>query len=303
VQAEFATPQRSVSIEAAAARVPEGLGTPQNRPYMQAFDANGALLTTVYFQGALPGAGGTTPYETLTYTSATANIKKVLWSVQQGQPGPTVYGYFDNFVYTTSGSPTSRIYDDFLPKGWKQTVQGSGVSINQINGILDMVINANASGSTIMGRWDSTCKLTGDFDLMVDWSLPAYVPRSGVRLALAAGEASIERTGLGPNDFYTTGDYYIQQIAGGYGGFTSTSDTSGRLRIQRTAGYYRTYYVRGGTTNWVQTQEGYGLQGNGDVTFSLMAFTGQPAFTQQKVIARFDNVQVYKGTLVGTNCP
>jgi hypothetical protein len=303
VQAEFATLQRSVSIDASAGLLPEGLGTPQNRPYLQAFDANGALLATVYFQGALPGVGGTSPYETLTFVSPTANIRKVLFSVQQGQPGPKVYGYFDNLAFSTTDSAQSRMYDDFLPSKWRQSVKGTGVAIKQANGVLDMTISPNASGASIMGRWDSTCKLSGDFDLRVDWSLPSYVPRSGVRLAMVAGDASIERTGLGPNDFYTTGDYFIQQIGGNYGGFTSTTVSSGKLRITRTAGYYRTFYMLPTPATWVQTQEGYGASGNADVPFSLLAFTGQPAFTQQQVTARFDNVQVSSGTLVGSNCP
>ena len=301
VDAEFATLQRSVSIDAAAARPPEGLGTPLNRPFLQAFDANGALLATVYFQGTLPDAGGVSAYEPLTYVSPTANIKKVRFSTQQTQGGPTVYGYFDNLGYSTSASVQSRSYDDFLPVKWTQTVQGSGVTINQTNGRLDIVISASAAGSSISGRWDSTCKMHGDFDIRADWSLPSYVPKSGVRLAMAVGDASIERTGLGPNDFYATGDYYIQQIGGAYGGFTTTTNSSGKLRITRTGGTYRTYYQAGGTSNWVQTQEG--AAGTADATISVMAFTGQPAFTQQKVTARFDNVQIYSGTTVGTNCP
>lgn len=301
VDAAFATPQRSVSIDAAAARPPEGLGTPLNRPYLQAFDAAGNLLATVYFQGALPDAGGISPYETLTYVSSTTNIAKVRFSTQQGAGGPPVYGYFDNLNYSTSASAQARLYDDFLPVKWKQTVVGTGVTINQTNSRLDMIISATAAGSSISGRWDSTCQLRGDFDVRVDWSLPGYVPQSGVRLAMAIGDASIERTGLGPNDFYTPGDYYIQQIWGAYGAFTTTTNTSGKLRITRTGGTYKTFFQTGGTSTWVQTQEGPG--GTADATISLMAFTGQPAFTQQKVTARFDNVQIYSGTTIGNNCP
>jgi hypothetical protein len=302
VDAVFATPQRSVSIDAAPIVAPEGLGTVLNRPFLQAFDAAGNVLATVYYAGALPGVGGLGPYETIAYTSPTANIARVRWSVQQGNPGPFVYGYFDNFSYSTLSNPQAQMYDDFAPAKWTQTTTGTGVTIRQQNNRLEMQIAANASGSSISGKWDSTCQLRGDFDLRVDWSLPGYVPRSSVRLALAAGDASIERTGLSANDFFTTGDYYIQQVAGVYPGFVSTTDQSGKLRITRTGSTYRTFFQNSAGA-WVQTAEGTGwFSGTGDVGFSLSAFTGQPAFVQQKVVVRFDNVLVQTGQLVGTGC-
>jgi hypothetical protein len=44
VKAEFATPQSTVSIDAKAVAQIEGLGTPTDRPYLQAYSASGVSL-------------------------------------------------------------------------------------------------------------------------------------------------------------------------------------------------------------------------------------------------------------------
>jgi hypothetical protein len=112
VDATFTTLQKSVSIDAAALLLPEALGTAQNRPFLEAYDNNGVFLGQALFQGTLPGAGGISAFQTLTFTSATANIKKVRFSSQQLQPGPPVYGLFDNLNFGGS----EFVYDEFIPQ-------------------------------------------------------------------------------------------------------------------------------------------------------------------------------------------
>src|SRR5262245_57004588 len=80
VQANFATGQTSVSIDAAILRLPEGRGTPTNEPRLEIFDTSGAFLTAVEWNFALnaqPDAGGFAGWQTLAYTSTTANIGRV----------------------------------------------------------------------------------------------------------------------------------------------------------------------------------------------------------------------------------
>jgi len=100
VQANFATPQLSVSIDTIPFNTIEPLGTPLNRPFLEAFSTSGQFLGEVLYQGALPDVGAG-PVETLTFTSTTANIGAVLFSSQQSQGGPPIYGLFDNLAFTS----------------------------------------------------------------------------------------------------------------------------------------------------------------------------------------------------------
>lgn len=109
VDVTFSTLQSSVSIDASPMLLPEGLGTVANRPYLEAYDASNNFLGRVLYAGTLPGVGGTGPYETLTFTSGSANIAKMRFSVQQSQGGPNVYGFFDNLTYGTGGPVDGQV--------------------------------------------------------------------------------------------------------------------------------------------------------------------------------------------------
>lgn len=100
----------TVTVMAAAVATIEPLGTPQNKPFMQAWDHNNVLLPTVYFQGALP----TNPLEVTSFQRLTISvppcvgtpiqcagygISKVRFSSQQSQPGPPIYALFDDFQW------------------------------------------------------------------------------------------------------------------------------------------------------------------------------------------------------------
>ena len=99
VDAAFGTPVTSVSIDAAAVASLEPLGTPQNRPFLQAFDG-ATLLGTVFFSGALPtNPLEVTSFETLTFSAP--SITSIRFSSQQGQGGPNIWGLFDTLNYTT----------------------------------------------------------------------------------------------------------------------------------------------------------------------------------------------------------
>ena len=101
---------QSVTVMAAAVATGEPLGTPQNRPFLQAWDHNNVLLPTVYFQGALPtNSFEVTPFERLTISvppcvgtpieCAGYGISKVRFSSQQNQSGPPIYALFDDFQW------------------------------------------------------------------------------------------------------------------------------------------------------------------------------------------------------------
>lgn len=303
LQAEFATAQQTVSIDVAALALPENLTQGTNRPWLQALDAAGNVVATAQFQGALPTGGARSAYQTLTVSQSGPTIKRVRFSVPNASGQPVIFGLFDNLTYggAGGGTGTPTVYDDFEFRRWDVALEGSGITLAQRAGKLEIVIPANAAGASISARALSTCQLRGDFDLRVDWQLPSFVARSGVRLGLLVpDQAHIERTGLSTTDFYTAGDYYISAVAGYFAGFVPTTQTSGKLRITRTGTLYRTWF-RNPSNQWQMVNEGHGS--GADVPFALQVWTGNAVFVDRKVTVRFDNVVVQSGQVVGTGCP
>jgi hypothetical protein len=99
----FDVSQATVTISAAAVASLEPLGTPMNRPFLEAYGAADNFLGRVLFSGELPTCAlCVTPFETLTVSSPTANISKVRFSSQQSQPGPTIWALFDDLSFTTA---------------------------------------------------------------------------------------------------------------------------------------------------------------------------------------------------------
>jgi streptogramin lyase len=109
VEAHFVTPEREVSIDTRPVSDLEPLGTPQNRPFLEAYNAAGAFLGRVLYAGALPTGGGfqVGDTETLTFTRPTADISYVRFSSQQSQPGPRIFGLFDNLQYDATTQAVS----------------------------------------------------------------------------------------------------------------------------------------------------------------------------------------------------
>lgn len=103
VEAVFSAPQRKVSIDAAIERLPEGFGTPTNFPKMEVYDASNTLLAVVpwnFITIPQPAAGGITAFETLSYTSGSANIAKIRFMSGQPFNAPSNFGLFDNLYFT-----------------------------------------------------------------------------------------------------------------------------------------------------------------------------------------------------------
>ena len=104
VTAAFSTPQQVVSIDAEAILPPEFLDTPQNKPFLEAYSDTAQLPANFLGRVLYPlnfGDPGYGTNQTLTFTSAANNILSVRFSSQISQPGPRVFGDFDNLNFTT----------------------------------------------------------------------------------------------------------------------------------------------------------------------------------------------------------
>jgi hypothetical protein len=71
VQAVFAAPQATVSIDADATLPPEYFGTPTNRPFFEIYDTANNLLDTKFYSGNLVTGG----FETLSFDAGSALIR------------------------------------------------------------------------------------------------------------------------------------------------------------------------------------------------------------------------------------
>ncbi len=106
VEVHFQTPMKWVSIDARPEAPLEFLTPLTKRPFIQAFDAGGVYLGATYYAGELPdGVGEIGPAETLTYTSASANIVYVRFSSQNPAGGTPTYGLFDNLRFDVGTKP------------------------------------------------------------------------------------------------------------------------------------------------------------------------------------------------------
>ncbi len=97
IQAQFATPQMIVSIDAAPVLSAEPIGAILNVPYLQAFDSNGSVVGTAYYPYNANNANYGT-WQRLTVQSNTNNIAYVQFSSQHSGGSP-VYGEFDRLEF------------------------------------------------------------------------------------------------------------------------------------------------------------------------------------------------------------
>jgi hypothetical protein len=303
IDVTFPAPQRSVSIAAAAHRETYYLGVALNRPFMEAYDANGGFLGVVRYQGPLPSSGATMPFETLKFVSASANIARIRLSSQASQGGSDIDGIFDALAYSTGTEPAGALYDDFSgaqTQRWTLTSAGQGVAGVAGGGKLTFHVDPKISGTDVYERWTGTCSVSGNFDLRVDYEISGS--QSGVRAALIAdGAGHVERTSLSKNDIYTAGEYYITNISGYVPGFVPTKDNKGSLRLMRNGNLMTSYYRSVGSSQWNAIYTQY--VPTGDLPFALQVWTHDWAYAYQGAEVSFSKLILASGNFSPKGCP
>ncbi len=117
LSATFATPQRTVSVDARPQLPLEFLGAVNNKPYMELYSSTvqnaSTLIARVLYPLNFGDPGYCSPnvsacggvWQTLTFTSASDNIVSIRLSSQNSQGGAPVYADFDNLAFQTSPPP------------------------------------------------------------------------------------------------------------------------------------------------------------------------------------------------------
>jgi hypothetical protein len=139
-------------------------------------------------------------------------------------------------------------------KLWTVSAVGTGPTATQANGGIDLVIPAGAVQDPKQGNLainlSTSCQLTGDFDLQLDYTLVKWPARNSVRVGMAAGHYSAHRSSnTGTIAGSVADNLYVTDFAGTLTS-VGTQDTTGRLRLTRVGATITGYYHSSGA--WVK---------------------------------------------------
>jgi hypothetical protein len=151
---------------------------------------------------------------------------------------------------TTFAAPQAVLYDDFAdasmdPTKWTYFRAGTGATAAEDLNVLSVALGApqaitdDPDAGAFAAGYESTCTLTGDFDIQLDFEAPNGDDETNVR----AGFALVDFTGSVHRRFATAGQYAVHTASGiSYGGFGSNAGSIRMVRVGTTlTGYFMTY--------------------------------------------------------------
>lgn len=206
-------------------------------------------------------------------------------------------GSGDAEVSTTMHAP---FLETFSTEGrdasvWHEVISGTEVTLAQTGGRFEISFGAGATEggpfSHIEGHYGSRCTLPGEFDMQVDYELLDWPAANGTGAALQAffANATVIR------ESQVWNEQYGAWLDGQFGNAT-TEQVSGSMRLVRSGGRFRGYWLYEGV--WVPIRSA--PANTTPVTFgvALMSFGGQ--FAHQPVRVAFDNFRLTSGEV---SCP
>ena len=253
----------------------------------------------------------------LTHQSATGYIVAPTWSpdgsqIMYSQCGPGGANPCTLHVMNADGSADTDISTPRAP--WEDTftgeqldstwmgpfITGSGVSMTQTNGQLEVSLPSNAaldpSAGYISIALNSQCLLAGDFDVQADYRLLNWQSPHGVNVGFATNTA----------DFSLNYGMFVFDPGNGTGlstgfpgplnTFVPAPETSGTLRLTCIGSTLTAYRLVSG--GWVPLQSTTATLA--DQLINLDVFSNAAPFTNTDVKVAYDNVRVSSGTF---SCP
>ena len=195
-----------------------------------------------------------------------------------------------------TGSPTATPTPNTLDLSlWTVSTVGTGPTASAANSGVDLFIPGNAQQDpqrplmavNVQGK----CKLTGDFDMQLDYALTTWPARNGVRLGLAAGTSSVQRNSNPAN----ADNRYVTDFNGPTT-VVETQDMTGRLRLSRAGAVITGYYLSKG--RWVAIAS---TNGSTDpLPYGIAAWTDPAIFGKADVRV---NVKHFVGAPTTSGCP
>lgn len=140
---------------------------------------------------------------------------------------------------------------------WGFATNSTGPTAAVTGGRLEVSVPAGSTSGTssIVGGLWSRCAVSGDFDMQADYQLLGANPGAGL-FELFAWQFGGSVMGGVARDFQVingSNSYAVFQSFGAAPQRVSTTDTTGRIRLQRIGATAREYYDSGG--QWVQIGE------------------------------------------------
>jgi hypothetical protein len=180
---------------------------------------------------------------------------------------------------------------------WTTFVLGSGPTVHTTATQLIITIPATSVDDPARGVFgaglETTCLVSGDFDVQVDYRLLEWPATNGARIGLGtAFGAVVERTSFSSHDAGPAGEAYLTDFDGSFRGITSTTDMFGTLRLMRVGGTFTGYYAdqSGG---WITIHSGPGP--TDALVVGPLAWSHNYSFSDQLVEVAFENFQVNAG--------
>jgi hypothetical protein len=195
------------------------------------------------------------------------------------------------------GTAIENFNDNYLnPEFWEVNISGTGPTVSEINGRLEITFPATSSGAFLMAGVRSVPILVGDFNVQVDFNLLNWPAGNGFNVSLGASGSF---TFMISRYSYTFFDHegYLFNALGTISSVPASGD-SGKLRLKRTGNTMEAFYWQDNA--WVSMGAHTNDQFAAAIPIFLNADCGTPIrFTGQLVKVAFDNVQVtnqYIGT-------
>lgn len=167
-------------------------------------------------------------------------------------------------------------------------------TITETNQRLQMLKTSSGTGYLgLQGR----CKVSGDFDVQVDFALLNWPSQNFHTIRFAAmdlQQGPVGHTGIYRNSYIS--ENYQMRSTGGVVGEVAVSDVSGKLRLKRTASSIEGYYWNGTRFLLITSSSTDTV-----ATRFLIDFTSGTDTAPANVAIAFDNFQVSSGTVVCQN--
>jgi hypothetical protein len=257
----------------------------------------------------------------LTHQSSTGYISEATWSpdgsrIMYSQCAPGGANPCALHVMNADGSndhdistPAIPYVDSFDGNGidpaWWITAQGTGPSMTQTNGQLEITVPPATTNDPVLGYTDfgvllNNCRLQGDFDVQTDYRLLEWPPAAGVNVDFNA-------VGFDTNGNYTgsagmfvfdpgSGTGISSNFQGGANAFIPFAALSGTVRLTRVGDALTASYLNGGVWTTLLTGSFTAPLASADMD----VFSNAPPFSHPEVKVAYDNFRVNSGTF---SCP
>lgn len=201
-------------------------------------------------------------------------------------------------AFSASALADGLLLDDFndntINPAWWNAQTLAGPTVQEVNSRVEVFVPGGSSASFFAAGLQSAYRLTGDFDVQVDYALLSWPQHNGVRVGLTVSPVTgsgggVERVSRQSGEYDGAEDYCTD--FGGQGLWTVTGDTSGTLRLQRTGGTISGYYLNGG--NWSLVSSA--AISASDVNVSISGWSDPSIFGHQDVRFAFDNFRINSG--------